>query len=195
MNPRISVLTFRPAWAAALSIIVAGCSHCANLPPLGPGRAKAACTVQSKPKAPAKVAFKATAYSFGSKCNGTWARRNAIGGRLHSGEVNSAAADWSKLPLGTKFRVVETGKVYEVDDYGSAMVGKDKVDLYMSDYGQVDRWGVRDVTLEVIEWGSSEKSLEVLKPRAVGRHGYVRRMVEGLEAKLGSLPFEAGRAG
>jgi hypothetical protein len=105
-----------------------------------------------------------------------------VGGSLKSGEVNSAAADWSKFPVGTKFRVVETGKVYLVDDYGSAMVGKNKVDLYMPNYSQVDRWGVRSVTLEIIEWGSPEKSLKILKPRA--RMGYIRRMVASLETKL-----------
>ena len=64
------------------------------------------------------------------------------------------------------------------------MVGKDKVDLYMPDYGQVDRWGVRNVTLEIEEWGSHAKSLDILKPRATKRYGYVKRMVEQLEAKL-----------
>lgn len=186
MTSRISIILFRPALAAALAFVLAGCSHCCTLPPTGPAKPKPAPPTRVA-KAPAKVAVKATAYSYGAKCNGAWAKRNAVGGRLHAGEINSAAADWSKFPLGTKFRVAETGKVYQVDDYGSAMVGKDKVDLYMSDYGQVDRWGVRSVTLEVIEWGSPEKSLEILKPRAVGRYGHVRRMVEGLEAKLGSL--------
>lgn len=129
-----------------------------------------------------KVTVTATAYSYGVACNGSWPKRNAVGGSLKSGEVNSAAADWSKFPVGTKFRVVETGKVYLVDDYGSAMVGKNKVDLYMPNYSQVDRWGVRSVTLEIIEWGSPEKSLEILKPRA--RMGYIRRMVASLETKL-----------
>ncbi|MBE2181461.1 MAG: 3D domain-containing protein [Chthoniobacterales bacterium] len=135
---------------------------------------------------PQTVPVKASAYSSGVQCNGAWPARNAIGGRLKAGAVNSAAADWSRFPVGTKFRVKETGKVYQVDDYGSAMVGKDKVDLFMADYGQVDRWGLRDVNLEIVEWGSHEKSLKILKPRA--KAGYVRRMVEQLEAKLKHLP-------
>ncbi len=129
-----------------------------------------------------KVAVLTTAYSSGAQCNGAWAHRNAIGGRLKSGEVNSAAADWSRFPVGTKFRVVQTGKVYQIDDYGSAMVGKDKIDLFMPTYGQVNRWGKRDVTIEIIEWGSSEKSLAILKPRA--KAPYVRKMVQALKDKL-----------
>jgi 3D (Asp-Asp-Asp) domain-containing protein len=139
---------------------------------------------QPAPKITAKIPVKASAYSYGAKCNGAWAKRNAIGGCLQSGAINSAAADWSRFPVGTKFRVAETGKLYIVDDYGSAMVGKDKVDLYMPNYGQVNRWGLRDVTLEILEWGSHDESLTILQPRAHGRYGYVRRMVEQLQAKL-----------
>ncbi len=124
----------------------------------------------------------ATAYGASAKCNSVWAGKNAIGGRLKSGEVTSAAADWSRFPVGTKFRVKETGRVYVVDDYGSAMVGKDKVDLFKTNYRDVYRWGVRDVNLEIIEWGSFERSLTILKPRSRSRH--VRSMVQSLEAKL-----------
>jgi 3D (Asp-Asp-Asp) domain-containing protein len=129
-----------------------------------------------------EVPVLATAYSSGAACNGAWSGRNAVGGRLKSGKVNSAAADWSRFPLGTKFRVVETGKVYVVDDYGSAMVGKDKVDLFMADYGQVRRWGKRNVTLEIIEWGCPERSLEVLKPRS--KAPYIRQMVRDLRHRV-----------
>lgn len=124
----------------------------------------------------------ATAYGASAKCNSVWAGRNAIGGRLQSGAVTSAAADWSRFPVGTKFRVKETGRVYVVDDYGSAMVGKDKVDLFKTNYRDVYRWGVRNVNLEIIEWGSFEKSLTILKPRSRSRH--VKSMVRSLEARL-----------
>lgn len=169
-------------WLAALA--VTGLSVCAHaIPQGGPGD-----------KGAQIVPVTATAYSFGSQCNGAWAKRNAVGGKLKTGEVNSAAADWSRFPLGTKFRVVETGKIYQVDDYGSAMVGKDKVDLYMADYGQVDRWGVRSVTLEIVEWGCPEKSLSILKPRAKSGFRHIRRMVEQLEAKVspGARMADAG---
>lgn len=164
MNLRQSTTT---VLAAALSLAVGGCAS------LDAERSEA------RPKT---VAVTATAYSCGAKCNGVWAKRNAVGGRLQSGAVNSAAADWSRFPLGTKFRVVETGKVYVVDDYGSAMVGQDKVDLFHTSYRDVYRWGVRRVNLEIIEWGCPEESLTVLKPRA--RAAHVRRMVEALRVRL-----------
>ena len=152
-----------PAAVMAFSLLCSGCATAGKVP------------TPSKKKT---VAVTATAYSSGAKCNGAWAQRNAIGGRLKSGEVNSAAADWSRFPLGTKFKVVETGKVYIVDDYGSAMVGKNKVDLFHTSYRDVYRWGVRQVNLEIIEWGCPAESLTVLNPRA--RASHVRRMVEAL---------------
>ena len=162
-----------------------------------------ACSTSStsrQPSAPANVpsakAAKtmpvvATAYGASAKCNSKWAGKNAIGGRLRSGVVTSAAADWSRFPVGTKFRVKETGRVYVVDDYGSAMVGKDKVDLFKTNYRDVYRWGVRNVQLEIIEWGDYAKSLAILKPRSRSRH--VQSMVQSLEAKLRS--GETQRAG
>lgn len=151
--------------------------------PVAPPAATPAMQPASMPE-PANdhVEVLATAYSSGAECNGPWGGRNAVGGRLKSGQVNSAAADWSRFPLGTKFRVVETGKVYVVDDYGSAMVGKDKVDLFMADYGQVRRWGKRNVTLEIIEWGCPEKSLAVLQPRS--KAPYIRQMVRHLRDQV-----------
>lgn len=125
----------------------------------------------------------ATAYSSGSSCNGAWAGRNALGGPLKHGTVSSAAADWSQIPLGTKFMVLETGRVYEVDDYGSAMVGKNKVDLFKTNYREVYHWGVRNVTLKILKPGDWEKSLAVLKPRS--RWPHVREMVVRLQDKVG----------
>ena len=62
------------------------------------------------------------------------------------------------------------------------MVGKDKVDLYHTNYRDVYQWGVRTVTLEIIEWGCPEKSLALLRPRS--RASHVRRMVEALEDQV-----------
>src|SRR5712671_8036430 len=60
------------------------------------------------------------------------AAKNANGSQLKSGHLNSAAADWSRFPLGTKFNICGTDKMYVVDDYGPALVGTNKIDLYMS---------------------------------------------------------------
>jgi hypothetical protein len=43
-------------------------------------------------------------------------------------------------------------------------------------------WGVRKVTIDIIEPGSYERSLALLKPRK--RVPYVRRMVKVLEQKV-----------
>ena len=42
---------------------------------------------------------------------------------LQCGPIHSAAADWSRWPAGTIFRIRETGEIYRVDDYGWALAG------------------------------------------------------------------------
>jgi 3D (Asp-Asp-Asp) domain-containing protein len=168
MKPLFTRLFFR---LGGVVLVASGTTACSSL--------------NSSEAQPKTVQVVATAYGSGAKCNGKWANRNALGGTLKAGEVHSAAADWSRFPAGTKFRVQETGQLYEVDDYGSAMVGRDKVDLFKTDYRQVRRWGVRDVTLEILEWGCPQKSLAILRPRVSSRFTHVRRMVEDLESKLG----------
>ena len=109
------------------------------------------------------------------------AAKNANGSRLRTGDLNSAAADWSRFPLGTKFKIVGTNKTYVVDDYGPALVGTNKIDLCMSRQ-EMSHWGVRKVTIDIIEPGSYDRSLALLKPRR--KVPYVRKMVKVLEEKV-----------
>lgn len=110
------------------------------------------------------------------------AAKNANGSQLKSGHFNSAAADWSRFPFGTKFNVCGTDKMYVVDDYGPALVGTNKIDLYMASRREMHHWGVRKVTINIIEPGSYGRSLALLKPR---KHvPYVRRMIKILEEKM-----------
>ena len=110
------------------------------------------------------------------------AAKNANDSQLESGQFNSAAADWSRFPLGTKFNICGTDKMYVVDDYGPALVGTNKIDLYMPSRREMHDWGVRKVTINIIESGSYDRSLALLKPR---KHvSYVRRMVKGLEENM-----------
>ncbi len=139
---------------------------------------------KSEPAQQRFVSAKASAYSSGAADNAQWAGRTAIGTSLRSGAINSAASDWSKFPLGTKFRVVETGKIYQVDDYGSAMVGKMKVDLFTPSTKAMDKWGVRDVTLEILEWGDRKKSLALLMTRAGARYAHIRKMIASLREQV-----------
>jgi 3D (Asp-Asp-Asp) domain-containing protein len=107
-------------------------------------------------------------------------RRTAVGGYLRP--THSAAADWSWLPAGTRFRIQETGEDYVIEDYGSALVGRYTIDLYKKTRSEMNRWGVRYVTIEVLELGSYPVSLAVLQPRQKWSH--VRQMVAGLKKKV-----------
>ena len=108
--------------------------------------------------------------------------KNANGFQLKAGDLNSVAADWSRFPLGTKFNICGTHQTYVVDDYGPALVGTNNIDLYMPSRRNMYHWGVRKVTINIIEPGSYERSLALLKPR---KHvPYVRRMVKVLEEKV-----------
>ena len=69
----------------------------------------------------------------------------------------SAAADWSRWPLGTKFRIVGTDEVFQIDDYGSALIGTGTIDLYKTNRLAMRKWGVRSVDIDVLEWGSKRK--------------------------------------
>jgi 3D (Asp-Asp-Asp) domain-containing protein len=102
-------------------------------------------------------------------------RSSAMGTTLQSGPVQSAAADWSRWPAGTLFRLVETGELYEVDDYGWALSGTNTIDLYKPTRAAMNAWGVRRVTIENLRWGDPHRSLAVLRPRAKYRH--VARMI------------------
>ena len=136
---------------------------------------------RKSPDGPVIEAVRTTAYTYGAAENGAYPTSNAVGKPLKAGRVRSAAADWSRWPFGTRFRVVETGQEYVVDDIGSAMVGTGTIDLFKPSSRDMNRWGVRKVTIEILEWGSPEKSLEILSPRKKARH--VRRMVETLLAQ------------
>src|ERR1700759_1851969 len=107
--------------------------------------------------------------------------KNAIGVRLAGENVMSAAADWSRFPLGTRFQIVGTSERYVIDDYGGALIGTNTIDLYKTSRTAMRQWGVRHVDIDIIEWGSKEESLKVLKPR--GKNRLIRRMIAGLEQK------------
>ena len=106
---------------------------------------------------------------------------NAIGTRLASAGVHSAAADWSRFPVGTKFKILNTGEICQIDDYGSALVGTGTIDLYKKSRGDMHNWGVRYVDIKILEWGSSQKSLQILRERTRNRH--VRAMVADLRTQ------------
>lgn len=126
--------------------------------------------------------IRTTAYTHSEGTGG----RNAIGQRLSGGRLKSASADWSRYPVGTRFRVLSSGDEYVIDDYGGALVGTSTIDLYKSSRSAMHKWGVRHEDIEIVHWGSADESLKVLRQRkGVGR---VRRMIAGLERKQQPLP-------
>ena len=129
-----------------------------------------------------KKVVKTTAYTDSESGHRRYGAKNAIGSNLQSGAVNSAAADWSHFPIGTKFRIVDIGKTYVVDDYGSALIGTDTIDLYVPSRRMMDQWGARRVTIEVLEFGSYQKSLEVLKPRQA--NWCAKQMVKNIQKQI-----------
>ena len=93
--------------------------------------------------------------------------------------IGSAAADWSRWPVGTTFRVLSTGQVYKIDDYGWALAGRNTIDLYMATRGDMNRWGVRHEKIQVLNWGDRAASISLLTARQHYKH--CRRMLLALQ--------------
>ncbi len=100
---------------------------------------------------------------------------------IPAGGVGSAAADWSRWPAGTVFRVAATGQVYQVDDYGWALAGRNTIDLYQPTRAAMNVWGTRQVEIEILRWGDPAESLRMLRRHQEYRH--IHRMVLELEGK------------
>ena len=96
-------------------------------------------------------------------------------------QIGSAAADWSRWPAGTVFRLLSTGQNYRVEDYGWALSGRNTIDLYMANQREMNSWGARDETIEVLKWGDPHESLEFLRRHQDYRH--IKRMVLELEGR------------
>lgn len=126
-----------------------------------------------------------TAYTHTEADHLRHGRRNALGSQLQCGSMKSAAADWSRWPAGTIFRIRETGEVYIVDDYGRALAGTNTIDLYKPSRRAMNQWGVRRVTIENLQWGDVDRSLSILKGRSKYKH--VRRMIDQIEDRYASL--------
>jgi 3D (Asp-Asp-Asp) domain-containing protein len=94
-------------------------------------------------------------------------------------KIGSAAADWGRWPMGTTFRLLSTGQIYRVDDYGWALSGRNTIDLYMANSRDMNTWGARQEPIQILQWGDPHQSLEFLAPRQNYKH--VRRMVLELQ--------------
>lgn len=123
-----------------------------------------------------------TAYTHTEDDHIQYTNRNALGSCLKCGQINSAAADWSRWPAGSIFRIRETGQIFQVDDYGWALAGTNTIDLYKPSRAAMNAWGVRRVTIENLQWGDPQRSLAILRPRAKYRH--IRRMIDQMEGRM-----------
>jgi 3D (Asp-Asp-Asp) domain-containing protein len=93
--------------------------------------------------------------------------------------IGSAAADWSRWPAGTAFRLVSTGQIYRIDDYGWALAGRNTIDLYMPNQREMNSWGARQETIQILQWGDPQESLQFLRRHQDYKH--IKRMVLELE--------------
>ena len=127
------------------------------------------------------MTVRTTAYTHSESDHLKWGRKTALGTTLKYGKTRSAAADWSKFPVGTKFKIKGDPNVYLVEDYGGALVGTNTIDLYKPSRSSMNAWGLRHVEVQILEWGCFERSLKIMKPRT--RSSHVRRMVEAIQRR------------
>jgi len=95
--------------------------------------------------------------------------------------VGSAAADWSRWPMGTTFRLLSTGQIYRVEDYGWALSGRNTIDLYMASQRDMNTLGARQEPIQILQWGDPQESLRLLQSHTDYRH--IKRMVLELEGR------------
>ncbi len=98
----------------AIGLTLLACGLCGKL-----GKEVNRVKVRSKVPVGERKVVKTTAYTDSESGHRSYGVKNAIGSRLQSGSMNSAAADWSRFPIGTKFRIVDNNQLYVIDDYGA----------------------------------------------------------------------------
>ena len=122
------------------------------------------------------LTVRTTAYTHSEADHLKWGRKTAAGSTLRFGKTRSAAADWSRFPVGTRFQIEGDTSIYVVEDYGSALVGRHTIDLYRPSKSSMNSWGVRHVRIRILEWGCFDQSLKIMQPRT--RNRFVRTMTE-----------------
>lgn len=133
-----------------------------------------------------------TAYTCSECDHIQYGSNNAIGTPLKfSNRVRSAAADWSFYPLGTVFKIKGESQLYVIDDYGSALTGTGTIDIYKPTRDWMNAWGRRNVEIVVVQWGSLERSAEVLSKRT--KFAHCRQMYVNIQRLRGSSKTTASR--
>lgn len=122
---------------------------------------------------------KTTAYTHSERDHRKYGANAASGEHLKYGTVRSAATDWSVYPVGTVFKIEGEPYLYQVDDYGSALVGTNTIDLYKPTKGAMNAYGSKSVNIQVVRWGSFSKSLAIMRPRS--KYPHIKQMVARIE--------------
>ncbi len=120
-----------------------------------------------------------TAYTCSEDDHLIYGNSNATGTPLrYTNRVRSAAADWSFYPVGTTFRIKGLPYLYVVDDYGSALAGTGTVDIYKPTKEIMNLWGRRNVEINIVQWGSFNRSAEILSQRT--KYDHCRQMLANI---------------
>ena len=161
----------RPIVLAAIAMFFTACAR--QLPPY------------EKPIARAQFQrVRTTAYTHTEGDHLKHGCQTCTGATLRYDAVHSAAADWSRWPLGTTFRILDTGEICKVDDIGWALSGRNTLDLYKPTRDAMNAWGTRTVNIEILNWGDDREALGILRKRSNFRH--VQRMVKDLDKWVAS---------
>lgn len=138
------------------------------------------------------IKVRTTAYTHSEPDHRRYGAKNAVGTQLRDRGICSAAADWSRIPYGTKFKILQTGETFMVDDYGSALVGTNTIDLYKPSYRAMNDWGVRHVDIKILSIGSYSQSAAILAPRRKYDHvDKMARVMEKRKVKPNAAPIQA----
>jgi 3D (Asp-Asp-Asp) domain-containing protein len=136
----------------------------------------------NKPKKAARVTTTVTTTTTRvTKTTTTKGVKCAVAASKAPPRIGSAAADWSRWPMGTTFRLLSTGQVYRVEDYGWALSGRNTIDLYMANRSDMNAWGARQEPIQVLHWGDPSESLRVLASHQDYKH--IKRMVLELQGR------------
>jgi 3D (Asp-Asp-Asp) domain-containing protein len=131
------------------------------------------------------LSVRTTAYCHSEADHLAYGNKSAVGKKLKYGAIRSAAADWSRFPLGTRFKIKsQPGVIYEIDDYGSALVGSNTIDIYCPTRRSMNSWGVKHLDIEVLTWGSFDASVNLMKDRM--HYPHVRKMVRDIRSRTGT---------
>jgi len=132
-----------------------------------------------KPKKGTRVTTTVTTARVAKATVSTKGAKRAVAVSKDPLRIGSAAADWSRWPMGTTFRLLSTGQMYRVEDYGWALSGRNTIDLYMANQRDMNAWGAREEPIQILHWGDPQQSLQLL--RAHQEHKHIKRMVLELE--------------